>query len=102
LIIITASVELRPEHWERAKQLAQSHCEASRAEPGCVAHDWYPHPKRPHTLFFFEQWEDQAAIDLHFGQAYSARLVEAFREWAASEVVLRILPVADVIERRIV
>jgi len=101
LIIITASVELKPEHWEQAQVLAQSHSEASRAEAGCVSHDWYPHPELAHTLFFFEQWQDQAAIDLHFAQPYSARLVECFRDWAASEVVLRILPVTEVLERRV-
>ena len=95
--IITAQLCVAPEHWEEARQLAESHSRTSRSEPGCLSHDWFPHPSEAHTIFF-EQWASQAAIDAHFAEPHSARLVEAFRGWARSPLKLRILDVGEVQE----
>ena len=86
--LITARIKVKAEHWQAAQELAESHSRASREEPGCLSHDWFPHPSEPHTIFFFEQWRDQAAIDEHFTKPYSGKLVAAFQEWAASPLTL--------------
>ncbi len=96
--IITAQIRVKAEHWNDAKELAEAHSRASRDEPGCLSHDWFSHPRESYTIFFFEQWQDQAAIDLHFTRPHSARLVTAFREWAQSPLALRILDVGGVQE----
>jgi quinol monooxygenase YgiN len=95
LKIITAQVTVRAEHWGAAQQLAEEHSRASRQEAGCLSHDWYAHPTAERTLFFFEQWRDQAAIDEHFAKPYSALLVASFQRWAESPLELRILDVSD-------
>lgn len=96
--VITARVRVKAEHWDAARELAESHSRASREEPGCLSHDWFPHPGEPHTIFFYEQWRDQDAIEQHFARPYSARLVSAFREWGSSPLELRILDVGEVRE----
>jgi quinol monooxygenase YgiN len=96
--VITALVRIAPEHWDEARELAEAHSRASREEPGCLSHDWFAHPAEDHTLFFFERWADQAAIDAHFTRPSAAGLVGAFRQWACSPLTLRILDVADVRE----
>ena len=96
--IITAHVSVKAGHWEQAQELAESHSRASRDEPGCLSHDWFPHPGEAHTIFFFEQWRDQAAIEEHFARPHSARLVTAFQGWARSPRTLRILDVGEVQE----
>jgi len=96
--IITARISVKADHWEEARELAESHSRASRDEPGCLSHDWFPHPSEAHTIFFFEQWRDQAAIDEHFAKPYSARLVASFQGWARSPLKLRILDVGEVRE----
>ncbi len=93
--IITAEIQVKPEHWEAARELAEAHSRTSREEPGCLSHDWFPHPRKGHTVFFFEQWRDQAAIDAHFARPHSARLVSSFRAWARSPLALRILEVGE-------
>ena len=93
--IITAQVRVKPEHWDAAQALAEAHSRTSRDEPGCLSHDWFPHPSEAHTIFFFEQWRDQAAIDAHFAQPHSARLVSSFQGWSRSPLELRILEVAE-------
>ncbi len=96
--IIIARIRVKDEHWEEAQRLAEAHSQASREEPGCISHDWFPHPSETCTIFFFEQWRDQAAIDEHFGRPHSARLVTAFREWARPPLGLQILDAAEVQE----
>ena len=96
--IITAQVSVNAEHWDAARELAEAHSRASRDEPGCLSHDWFPHPSEAHTIFFFERWRDQAAIDEHFARPHSARLVTSFQGWARSSPTLRILDVGDVQE----
>jgi quinol monooxygenase YgiN len=93
--IITAQVSVNAEHWDAARELAEAHSRASRDEPGCLSHDWFPHPSEAHTIFFFERWRDQAAIDEHFARTYSARLVASFKGWARSPMTLRILEVGE-------
>lgn len=93
--IITAQISVKAEHWQEAQELAESHSRTSRDEPGCLSHDWFPHPGEAHTIFFFEQWRDQAAIDEHFARPHSARLVASFRDWARSPLKLRILDVTE-------
>ena len=99
--IITAQISVKAEHWEEAQELAESHSRVSRDEPGCLSHDWFPHPREAHTIFFFEQWRDQAAIDEHFARPYSAVLVASFQRWAESPLELRILDVDHVEARSI-
>ena len=102
MIVITATVEIRADHWPQATALAERHCQASRREPGCISHDWYPHPTREHTLFFYEQWRDRAAIDAHFAEPTSTELVRGFQGWARSDVVLRMASSDEIVERVIV
>jgi len=99
--IITAQIRVNAEHWEEAQELAEAHSRASRDEPGCLSHDWFPHPHEAYTIFFFEQWRDQAAIDVHFAKPHSARLATSFREWARSPLTLRILEVGEAQEIRL-
>ena len=95
MIVITATVEVEPRHWDEARALADRHCATSRDEPGCLSHQWYPHPGRAHTLFFYEEWADRAAIDVHFAQPGSLELVRSLRSWARGEVALRMCPAGE-------
>lgn len=101
MILIVATVQIRPEYWAEALALAQQHVEKSRTEAGCISHNWYEHPEKQHTLFFYEQWQDQDAINRHFSEPYSKELASSFSQWAQDPPTLRFMPVADVIERQL-
>jgi quinol monooxygenase YgiN len=38
----------------------------SRAEPGCISYAFSESIENPGEITFFEEWQDQAAIDSHF------------------------------------
>lgn len=101
MILITATVQIKPEFWAEAIALAQDHVEKSRTEPGCISHNWYQHPEQEHTLFFYEQWQDQESINSHFAETYSKQLAVSFAQWSQEPPVLKFMPVADVIERQL-
>lgn len=101
MILIVATVEIKPEHWVDAKALAQQHVEQSRTEPGCISHNWYEHPEADYTLFFYEQWQNQAAIDSHFQESYSKLLAQRISQWASEPPTLKFMPVAEVLERKL-
>lgn len=52
---------------------------ATRAEPGCVAYDFYTCTDHPHRLVFLETWKDVAAHAFHMEQDYTKRFI-AFHE----------------------
>lgn len=67
MIIILASVQVRPELLEEALRRSQEHVERSRAEPGCISHGVNQAFEDPNRLVFVERWADRAAMTLHFG-----------------------------------
>lgn len=52
---------------------------ATRAEPGCIAYDFYTCTDNPDRLVFVESWIDRAAHDFHMAQAHTKTFI-AFHE----------------------
>jgi quinol monooxygenase YgiN len=75
MIIITGNLLIKEGCMEKALVASQKHVAHSRTEPGCISHAVFQDPENPLRLFFFEQWEDQAAIDTHFALPSSQRFV---------------------------
>ena len=71
MIIITSEITIDESKWQAALDLAKSHVEQSRLEPGCISHRYLISPEKKNCMFFYEEWVDRAAIDFHFSQRYS-------------------------------
>jgi quinol monooxygenase YgiN len=95
MLIVTGSVTARADTFEALLEAALAHVARSRTEPGCLRHNVHVDCEDPLRLFFYEEWADRAALDVHFAQPGSAKLMEAIRELAATSTRIRILPVAD-------
>ena len=52
---------------------------ATRAEPGCIAYDFYTCTDDPDLLVFVESWVDEAAHAFHMEQPYTKAFI-AFHE----------------------
>ena len=65
-IIISATMELDPEHAESIILKARPLIEDSLAEPGCEAYSWAIDPLNPGRIEVFERWTDEAALAHHF------------------------------------
>jgi quinol monooxygenase YgiN len=66
MLIVTGTVTARADTFDSLKEASLEHVRRSRAEPGCIGHSVHVDCENPLRLFFFEQWTDRAALDVHF------------------------------------
>jgi quinol monooxygenase YgiN len=66
VLIVTGSVEARPDTIDRILELGLAHVERSRQEPGCLLHSIHRDVENELRVVFIEQWEDAAALEAHF------------------------------------
>lgn len=64
--LIAAKVFVKADKVDVFIAASKSILAASRAEPGCISYTLYQNPHERTSFFFFEEWQDQAAIDFHF------------------------------------
>lgn len=60
---------------------------ATHSEEGCLSFDLFD-GHGDGCLYLFEEWADQAALDAHYAQDYTARVFAAYEEWLAEPVVV--------------
>ena len=77
MIIVTGSARVREDAVADALRISLEHVHRSRAEPGCLEHGVYQDAADPLRLFFFERWQDRAALDAHFAVPESGEFVTA-------------------------
>jgi len=66
---------------------------ATRAEPGCIAYDFYTCTDNPNRLVFVETWHDKAAHAFHMEQEHTKRFI-AFHEQFHRDLVFKIITIA--------
>ena len=91
MIIVTGSVVAKLETFDEILKLSIEHVERSRKEPGCISHDVHIDCQNPMRLFFYERWQDEAAIKTHFAVPASRGFVKALRELSAETGVPELL-----------
>ncbi|TCV69347.1 putative quinol monooxygenase [Neorhizobium sp. S3-V5DH] len=75
IITIELRLETRDEILARAPEVQA----ATRAEPGCLAYDFFTCTNDPDRLVFVESWKDEAAHAFHMEQDHTKRFI-AFHE----------------------
>lgn len=93
MLIVTGSVTARAETFEALLEAAVAHVTRSRTEPGCLSHSVLVDCEDPMRLFFYEEWADRSALDVHFAQPGSGEFMAAVRALSASGTRVRILPI---------
>jgi quinol monooxygenase YgiN len=83
MVIVTGSIEARPDTIDRILELGLAHVQRSRLEPGCLLHSIHRDVENELRVVFIEHWEDAEALRAHFGVAASREFV---REAAALSV----------------
>ena len=90
MIIVTGTIQARPETFEEARRLGLEHSRRSRAEPGCLSHDLHVDCEDPLKLVFVERWADAAALRAHFDVPDSVGFVRAVRGLAAARTQMAV------------
>jgi quinol monooxygenase YgiN len=67
VIIVTGSVQARPETRAEVVRISLEHVRRSRLEPGCLLHSVHFDVEDPDRLVFLEHWADRDALLAHFG-----------------------------------
>jgi quinol monooxygenase YgiN len=75
MIVVTARAQVPPEHRERFIAVATEMCTASRADDGCLGYRFYADLEQVDRYIILEEWENDAALQAHFGQPHTARFL---------------------------
>jgi quinol monooxygenase YgiN len=90
LIIVTGSVEARPDALEELLALSLEHVRRSRDEPGCLLHSVHQDVEDRMRVVFVEHWSDKYALAEHFKVPASHEFVAAVTALAASPPTIEI------------
>ena len=77
VVIVTGSIEARPDSIEQVLALSLEHVHRSREEPGCLLHSVHRDVEQPLRLVFVEHWVDADALRAHFRVPASRAFVAA-------------------------
>ncbi len=69
------SIELEPGTRDRILARAPEAQAATRAEPGCIAYDFFTCTDNPDRLVFVEVWKDEAAHASHMEQEHTKAFI---------------------------
>ena len=84
MIIVTGSVQGRPDTIDDLLAVSLTHVHRSREEPGCLLHSVHFDAEDPLRLVFLEQWADADALRAHFAVPASREFVNALSALAAA------------------
>jgi quinol monooxygenase YgiN len=82
-VVVTGSIQARPERIDELLALSLEHVRRSRTEPGCLSHAVHRDVEDPLRLVFVEEWADRAALLAHFAVPASRAFVKAAAACAA-------------------
>jgi quinol monooxygenase YgiN len=66
VLIVTGSIQARPDTIRQVTALSLVHVQRSRQEPGCLLHSVQLDVEDPLRLVFIEHWADADALRAHF------------------------------------
>lgn len=80
---------------ETASGMLRSLRAASRAEPGCITFDVSRSNDDPNSFVLYEEWQDQAALDVHYQTEHFQKFgVNGIRPLATNRLAHRCTPLA--------
>ena len=99
MIVFHGTFRIEPDRMDEALEHAERLVRETNEEPGVVDYRIARDVVDDHTLRFFEQYEDEAAVDHHTETPHVRAFSEALPDLLAAEPTLTQFEVADVSER---
>ena len=96
MILITGSVLTNADNRTAIEAESISHCQRSRAEPGCIAHNCHYDVENPDLLVFVEKWTDAAALLTHFAVPASGAFVRAISSLSTEAPEMQIYRASEI------
>jgi quinol monooxygenase YgiN len=83
VIIVTGSLQARPDALDEVLRLSLEHVHRSRLEPGCLLHSVHRDVEDANRVVFIEHWADRDALRTHFAVPESGAFVNAVNDLSA-------------------
>lgn len=90
MIIVTGSVQARPDRLADVLAASLEHVHRSRSEPGCLLHTVHQDVEDPLRVVFVEHWQDLDALRTHFAVPASSAFVAALTDLVTASPILEI------------
>lgn len=90
--IVFATITLKPEFYEDAKEAILNITPQTLAEPGCrvfALHE--PSSSDGTTLYIYEIFDSEEAFHFHHSQSYTKAVYKSYENWLAAPVEIKIL-----------
>ena len=78
---VFATIPVKPEHLDDARDAVAGIVPQTRAEPGCEHFEPYRAADGSANLHIFERWTDRAAFDFHHAQDYTRAVFASYEVW---------------------
>jgi quinol monooxygenase YgiN len=72
MLVVAGVIQIDPARRTAGEAAFEKMRAATLNEEGCLEYQAYADRADPGTLFMFEKWKDQAALDAHFTSAHMA------------------------------
>jgi quinol monooxygenase YgiN len=93
MIVVAAKLVVIPERKSEIIRLAATVAPPSRAEAGCITYNFYEQPGS-NDFLFFEEWADQAALELHFQTPHFQAFMKPLTEMIVGAAKIRVYEVS--------
>lgn len=84
-LFVIAKITPKAEYFKVARQAILNVVTPTLKEEGCLQFSVY---ESEMTLFLYEEWTDQAALDEHYSMPYIEPVFESYKEWLAEPVII--------------
>lgn len=78
---VFATIPVKPEHLNDAREAVAAIVPQTRAEAGCEHFEPYRATDGSPNLYIFERWADRAAFDFHHAQDYTKAVFTKYEGW---------------------
>lgn len=90
MIIVTGSVQARPDRLADVLSESLEHVHRSRSEPGCLLHTVHQDVEDPLRVVFVEHWQDLDSLRAHFAVPASGAFVTALTDLVTASPTIEI------------
>lgn len=87
-LFVIAKITPKAEYFKIAKNAILNVVTPTLEEQGCQQFSVF---QGDMSLYLYEEWEDQAALDKHYSMPYIAPVFESYKEWLAKPVEINTL-----------
>lgn len=95
--IITGIWNVKPTETDTFLNLCKKANEFALQEKGCISFNYTEYKDIENTYLFFEEWQDQKAIDFHIAQWYFIEFMEKSKPLLTAQPIIKIYNVESFI-----